>query len=522
VTDPKGQNSISSTYWRCSPSELADGVASFGFKLSDEELERLTDEAERIIQDSFVGLTPAQRTLEAAPLAESWPPTEDDDPLNAFIHRCRLRCRANGPLSGLRIAVKANIAVAGLELSCGSPVLRGFHPTRNATAVDRLLQAGAEIVAIANMDDLGVSGDGTTGCYGAVRNPNAAELCAGGSSAGSAAGLAYDNLDASLGTDQGGSIRIPASWCGVLGLKPTYGAIPYTGIVGLDRGVDHVGPLARDVDTLSTVFAAIEGASGGDSRTRNIGSHSTVRCLEFPNRIALLREGFELANSDVQNAVHSALDDLRRGGITVDEISIPQHTYASRIATLIGLEGAAATLEAGGNGYGWVGQYWPELAEALHNGLRTSGHLLAPHVKLTLALGLHLRRRYGGALYARAQEARIRLTDAYDRALSRQIPIVMPSTPFPAQPVATTKNIAEQLRRGWSSSANTHAANLTGHPALSLPVAHVQGLPIGLMVVGREGDEWRLLDLARHIERNHGWREPKPLRFEGQRSEADS
>lgn len=152
-------------------------------------------------------------------------PTEEEDPLNAIVRRCRVRGATAGPLAGKRVGLKDNISVAGIPMTCGSAVVE-FVPDTDATVVTRLLDAGAEIVAILNMDNFAFSGAGDTSAYGPIRNPHHPSRLAGGSSGGSAAALAYADIDFTIGADQGGSVRIPASWCGVVGLKPTHGLVP--------------------------------------------------------------------------------------------------------------------------------------------------------------------------------------------------------------------------------------------------------------------------------------------------------
>src|SRR5580704_9183407 len=168
-------------------------------------------------------------------------PSPKEDPLNAIVTRCVVKGAASGPLKGKRVGVKDSVCVAGIAAS-------------DATIVARMLDAGAEIVATLNMDDFALSGDGRTSFFGPSRNPHTPEYCAGGSSCGSAAALYYDDIYLTIGTDQGGSIRIPASWSGVVGIKPTYGLVPYTGVMSIDPSLDHVGPMARSVSDVALLL----------------------------------------------------------------------------------------------------------------------------------------------------------------------------------------------------------------------------------------------------------------------------
>ena len=162
--------------------------------------------------------------------------------------------------------MKDSVAIAGIPLTCGSAILQGFVPRYDATVTDRILRAGAEIVCITNMDDLAFSGGGESSWYGPTRNPFDPERSAGGSSSGSAAALWYDGIDLAVGCDQGGSIRAPASWCGVVGLKPTHSLVPYTGIAGIDATFDHCGPMARTAEGAALLLQAMAGQDPGDPR----------------------------------------------------------------------------------------------------------------------------------------------------------------------------------------------------------------------------------------------------------------
>ena len=196
-------------------------------------------------------------------------PSAEEDPLNAIVRRCRVRAEGcEGILSGQRVAMKDSVAIAGIPLTCGSAILQGFVPSHDATVTDRILRAGGEIVCITNMDDLAFSGGGESSWYGPTRNPFDPERSAGGSSSGAAAALSYDGIDLAVGCDQGGSIRTPASWCGVVGLKPTHSLVPYTGIAGIDATFDHCGPMARTAKGAALLLQAMAGPDPGDPRQR--------------------------------------------------------------------------------------------------------------------------------------------------------------------------------------------------------------------------------------------------------------
>ena len=205
-------------------------------------------------------------------------PTPAEDPLNAVVRKISVKGAPSGKLKGKRIAVKDSVAIAGIPISGGSHVLEGFVPTDDATIVSRMLGEGAEMVATLVMDDFALSGEGTTSAHGHTLNPHRPEYCPGGSSCGSGAALYYDWIDITIGTDQGGSIRMPASWSGVAGIKPTYGLVPYTGVMSIDPSLDHVGPMARKVSDLALTLEVIAAKIRPIIGNRKSASSPIARC----------------------------------------------------------------------------------------------------------------------------------------------------------------------------------------------------------------------------------------------------
>ncbi|MGH3501433.1 MAG: amidase family protein [Nocardioidaceae bacterium] len=438
-------------------------------------------------------------------------PSPGEDPLNAVVRWCDARRDIEGPLSGVRVAVKDSMAVAGVPMTCGSRVLQGFVPTRDSVVVDRVLNAGGEIVAMANMDDLAFSGGGDSSFYGPTLNPFDAGRTAGGSSSGSAAGLHYDRIDMALGTDQGGSIRVPAAWCGVLGLKPTYGLVPYTRIAGLDHTLDHVGPMARTTLDLARLLQVVAGRHESDPRQReSTPDHDYVAAVTAAPedlagiRIAAITEGFGV-EEETTAMVRTSIRQFESLGAIVTEHSLPEHRGAAAPAFALFAEGMNALVDAGGNGYHWKGRYWPELAVALGRGLRTHADELSAQMKVALLVGSHLRERYFGSVYATAQNRRENVTAGYERAFDEVDFLVMPTVPTCAHANDPSLPLPERVLRGWAVLANTTPTNLTGHPAITLPIGEAGGLPVGAMVVGPRFSEPGLLALAATYERRFGW-----------------
>jgi amidase len=506
---------------RLDADELHELARSWGFVVDEAEAEQLLAVAEAVFQ--------AFDLLESQPSADVTPveavrdpgrrPADGEDPLNAIVRWCRVRAEGSeGVLSGKRVAMKDAVAIAGIPLTCGSRLLQGFVPDEDSVVTDRILRAGGEVTAITNMDDLAFSGGGDSSWYGPTLNPWDHGRTAGGSSGGSAAALFYDGFDVSIGADQGGSIRAPASWCGVLGLKPTHGLVPYAGITGIDQTFDHCGPMARTTGDLAALLQAIAGKDESDPRQRDVPVEDYPAAVGRRAdslagvRLGVVAEGFA-ADAGVEprtaDAVREVIELLRGLGAEAVDVSLPEHLQAGGIAFIGFVEGMTNLMESGGNGYSWSGRYWQDLAPALHAGLREHAQELSAQMKVALVAGRSLRRRYGGELYAKAQNLRPWLRGAYDRVLAGVDALVLPTTPWRAHEVASELPLAERVLRGWANLSNTYPTDMTGHPALSLPLAEADGLPVGVMLVGRHFDDARLLSLAAACEQALGWK-PAP------------
>ena len=502
--------------------EVNEYAKPWGFQISTEEMgefRQLVDIIGEIVDgaDSITipdsPLVPATRQVGARP-------TSTEDPYNAIVRWCSVKADdSSGPLSGLRLGVKDSIAIAQVPLTGGSKLLQDFVPTIDSTVTQRLLEAGAEIVAITNMDDLAFSGGGDSSAYGATLCPYDLGRTAGGSSGGSAAAIHYDKVDASIGTDQGGSIRVPSAWCGVLGLKPSFGLVPYPGILGIDQPIDHVGPIARTSTDLARLLQVIAGADPSDPRQYGeIPQRDFNRAVsEAPAdlhglRIGLVVEGFgsEVGTEpSVDTTVRAAIHQLTELGATVHDVSIPEHLSAGSIVFGTMPEAFAALCAGGGNGHHWQGRYWPELAPTLKSGLERYSDELSTQVKLALVFGSYMQKQYGGAQYAKLSNLRSVIRDAYDRALAGCDVLIMPTTPGLPHLNDPSLNLVDRVMRGWGVLSNTSATDISGHPALSLPMSEVDGLPVGVMAIAPRFADDRLISLARTIETQLGWK-PTP------------
>ncbi len=445
-------------------------------------------------------------------------PSEAENPFNGWYWKTEIRGAESGPLAGERLAIKDNIAVGGVPMSSGSRSLEGFVPTKDATVVTRLLEAGATIAGKANCEDMSFSGSGHTCAYGPVRNPRKPSHSPGGSSNGSAVVVAAGDVKMALGSDQGGSVRIPAAWTGVVGLKPTYGLVPHNGCMVMDMTLDHVGPLADTVENAARVLSVIAGPHPRDPRQAEF-RHMNLRTDYLTHldggvagtRIGILEDGFGhepwddlgLLGSEpvVDDQVRAAVARLEDEGAAVSSISVPLHKDGLRIWLGIHVEGPAEIMRTGGVGSNWAGDYDVALAASLRRGMHGHGADLSPTVKLVRLVAAHLHSEYLGLYYAKAQNLRWALRDAYLSALETCDVLVLPTVPTRATPLPPSDcTIQEAIGAGLNMVNNTGQFDVAGLPAISVPCGAEEGLPIGLMIVGRPFEDDVVLRVARAVE----------------------
>ena len=439
-------------------------------------------------------------------------PAEADNPLGAWYVTTSITERDDGPLAGRSVAIKDNTAVAGVPMMNGSLTVEGFVPARDATVVSRLLGAGATIAGKAVCEDLCFSGGSHTSRTGPVRNPWDTTRSAGGSSSGSAALLAAGVVDIATGGDQGGSVRIPAAYSGVVGHKPTHGLVPYTGAFPIEQTIDHIGPMARTVADVALALTVIAGPDGLDPRQAAV--------MDFPDfraelargadglRVGVVAEGFGRENSEpaVDATVRAAIDTLAGAGMSAEEISIPWHLHGSRVWDVIATEGATAQMVEG-NGYGmnWQGRYDPDLIDYYGAKWRSDPTAFSETVKLVLLAGHYTIDRYHGRYYAMARELAPQLRAAYDQALAQFDVLVMPTLPVRATPLPGPGAPREEiLARGLEMIGNTAPFDVTGHPACSVPAGLADGLPVGMMIIGPHFDDATVLRVAHAFEQAVG------------------
>lgn len=469
-----------------------------------------------VYQGAMQGLLQSWTTVEKlyAGLAASIPkrswsrPDDAHNRLGAWYVQVDLREGDGGPLAGRTVAIKDNISVAGVPMANGSRCVDGYLPAEDATVVRWLLEAGATIAGKSTCEDMCFSGGSHTSKPGPVRNPWDPARSAGGSSSGSAALVAAGEVDLALGGDQGGSVRIPASFCGVVGHKPTFGLVPYTGAFPIEQSIDHLGPMTRTVADAAVMLDVLAGVDGMDPRQPDFISPTDHRAaLEEPItgiRVGVLQEGFGLANSEpeVDESVRRAIESLCSVGASAEDVSVPWHAHGSSIWDVISVEGATYQM-IDGNGYGlnWKGFYDPELIAHYGAKWRTDPSQFSETVKLVALAGRHVLATQYGRHYAMARRLEASLTEAYDRALADHDVLVMPTLPIRASELPNADApVAEILDRGLEMLANTAPFDVTGHPACSVPAGVVDGLPVGLMIVGKRFDDATVLRVAHALE----------------------
>lgn len=430
----------------------------------------------------------------------------EEDPYNAWITRCEIETAETGPLADSDVAVKDNVAVAGVEMTCGSQVVEGFVPTSDATVVSRLLAAGGTIVGKTNMDDMAFTGNGHSSAFGPTLNPHDPDRLSGGSSGGSAIAVVEGEADIGIGADQGGSIRVPAAWCGIVGHKPTHGLIPYTGIVGIENTIDHVGPLAADVETAGRALTVLAGKDPMDPRQPDevpVSDYTDLDGDPADLSVAVIEEGFTRpeATNVVNEQVRDGLTALEDAGATVDYVSLPIHDDATDIYTVALAEGTVAAFRGEGVGHNWLGWYNTQWVDAFGKFRRAQGGDFPPSYKYNLLLGAYTSQQYHSKYYAEAMNLRGELTAAYDDLLATYDVIAMPTTPQLPNEYVPDQDIHAFLDDAWGCLANTCPFNATGHPALSVPVEPADGLPVGVMFVGEHFADDLVLDAGRAIER---------------------
>ena len=417
-----------------------------------------------------------------------------------------------GPLAGIPVAIKDNMHYQVVEVTSASQILRGFVSPFSATAVQKLEDAGAVIIGVANMDEFAMGSSTENSSYGPTRNPRDLDRVPGGSSGGSAAAVAADMVVCSLGSDTGGSVRLPASFCGVVGVKPTYGRVSRYGLHPYASSFDQIGPITKNIEDARTLLSVIAGYDPMDSTSldnlidwRENARGDELRGVKVGVPRELFGDGFD---PEIRTLVLSAIGELSRLGAKVSEISLPTLEYALAAYYLIASAEASANLQR----YDGV-RYGARAAKkrnfsAMIESTRSEG--FGPEVQRKILLGTYiLSAGYYDAYYLRALRVRALIQQDFARAFSEVDIIAGPVSPV--LPFLIGEKTADPLAM-YLTDVATVSANLTGIPAISVPCGEINGLPIGLQLMTNHFREKLLLDAGELYEQHRsGMTDPFPI-----------
>ncbi|WP_224269616.1 Asp-tRNA(Asn)/Glu-tRNA(Gln) amidotransferase subunit GatA [Haloprofundus salinisoli] len=439
--------------------------------------------------------------------------------LNIFVTEETVESDADGPLSGKTVAVKDNISTEGLRTTCGSAMLDDYVPPYDATVVKRLKDAGATIVGKANMDEFGMGSTTETSAFGATKNPVDPERVPGGSSGGSAAAVAAGEADLALGTDTGGSVRNPAAFCGVVGIKPTYGLVSRYGLVAYANSLEQIGPFAPTVAEAAELLDVIAGPDAKDATTRDEGVNSDYAGAADGDvdglTVGVPTELVEGADDRVVEAFEAALSELEAQGAETTEVSLESVGHAVQAYYVIAMSEASSNLarfdgvrygtsaseasggsegersEFSGESGGYEGNWNESFARAREEGF-------GAEVKRRILLGTYaLSAGYHDKYYKKAQDARAWVAQDFDAAF--EAVDVLASPTMPVLPPRLGESLDDPLQL-YLTDANTVPVNLANLPAISVPAGEADGLPVGLQLIGPKFGEETIIRTASAVE----------------------
>jgi aspartyl-tRNA(Asn)/glutamyl-tRNA(Gln) amidotransferase subunit A len=416
-----------------------------------------------------------------------------------------------GPLTGIPVAIKDLICTQGIRTTCGSHILDNFVPNYDATVTTKLKKAGAVFVGKTNMDEFAMGSSTENSYFGPTRNPWNLERIPGGSSGGSAASVAADECILSLGSDTGGSIRQPASCCGIVGLKPTYGRVSRYGLVAFASSLDQIGPFAKDVRDAALMLTAISGYEPRDSTSMNLPAPDYTRSFSQDVQSLVLgvpQESFgEGIDPEVEATVREAIRSLEKLGAKIVDVSLPHSQFAVAVYYIIAPAEASSNLARyDGVKYGFRAKGSHDLLE-MYKETRSQG--FGSEVKRRIMLGTYaLSAGYYDAYYRKASQVRTLIGKDFEKAFGQCDALLLPTAPTPAFKLGEKVDDPLQM---YLSDIYTIPCNLAGLPGLSLPCGFSRsGLPIGLQILGNHFQEEKILRVAYAYEQNtdHHLRRP--------------
>jgi aspartyl-tRNA(Asn)/glutamyl-tRNA(Gln) amidotransferase subunit A len=414
---------------------------------------------------------------------------------NGYVTDETIEGADDGPLAGKTVAVKDNISTEGVRTTCGSAMLDDYVPPYDATVVARLKDAGATIPGKTNMDEFGMGTTTETSAYGPVENPVAEGRVPGGSSGGSAAVVAAGDADLALGSDTGGSIRCPAAFCGVVGIKPTYGLVSRYGLVAYANSLEQIGPIAPSVEDAAELLDVIAGPDEHDATTQEApeadGSYAGAADGDVDGlSIGVPTELLDGADDGVVETFWDAMVDLEAQGASYHEVDLPSVEHAVEAYYVIAMSEASSNLARfDGVRYGQSGGYDGNWNESFANA-REEG--FGEEVKRRVLLGTYaLSAGYHDKYYKKAQDARAWVKQDFDEALEDADVLASPTMPVP--PMKRGESLDDPLTM-YLADANTTPVNLANLPAISVPAGETDdGLPVGLQLVGPAFGERRII-----------------------------
>ncbi len=427
----------------------------------------------------------------------------------------RMSNAERGPLWGIPVLIKDNICVEGVPTTCSSKILAGFRPPYSATVVERLKRAGVLLLGMANMDEFAFGSSCEHSCYGPTRNPWDLTRVPGGSSGGSAAAVAARMAPLALGSDTGGSIRQPASFCGVVGLKPTYGRVSRYGLIAFASSLDQIGPITRTVEENALLLQVIAGFDPRDSTSADLPVPDYARSIREGVkglRLGVAKEYLgEGVVPEVRQAVEAALDQFRRLGAVIQEISMPHTEYAIPTYYIV------ATAEASSNLARFEGVRYGHRAKPGRDGqtmlqmfTQSREEGFGPEAKRRIILGTFvLSSGYYEAYYGHALKVRTLIKRDFDRAFERVDCLVTPTAPTPAFRLG--EKLEDPLTM-YLSDILTISVNLAGVPALALPCGFTKsGLPMGMQLIAKPFAEETLFRVGHAYEQATDWIHREPM-----------
>jgi len=432
------------------------------------------------------------------------------------LKNTRTQEQANSILKRIPVSIKDNICTEGYNTECCSRILEGFKPPYDATVIKKLKQAGSLILDIkTNMDEFAFGSSTENSFFGPTHNPWNLDCVPGGSSGGSAAAVAADEAIAALGSDTGGSIRQPASFCGVVGLKPTYGRVSRYGLIAFASSLDQIGPLTKDVRDNAILMNAIAGYDPKDSTSVDLAVPDYTACLGRDIKgikIAIPQEYFiEGLEDEVKSIVEEAVHKLKELGAGSEQVSLPHTEYAVPVYYIIATAEASSNLARfDGVQYGFRAKSQePRANNLIEMYKQTRGEGFGDEAKRRIILGTFaLSHGYYDAYYLCALKVRTLIKQDFDRVFKEFNCIVTPTSPTPAFKIG--EKIEDPLKM-YLSDIYTISANLAGIPAISVPCGFTKkGMPVGLQILAKPFNEELLFQVAYAYEQSTPWHKMKP------------